>query len=221
MCNSDDGKKGNGDKRKQILGGGGKYKEYFLKRILIRKVIIVLREKKKKGLGRSTRFVPIGDQKQFLSNSLWEGDVARAKKHFQENQCEGRDGPPFSPVPGLLFQASLNSQAPGRRGGRAHAQPQEPFPLPLGRQKNFSVFGEYFRISVEKDVFLLSAHGTERALLPSSVRETVGTPERSAFLWMTGPPRLQRLVPIAHARRPAAPTWRPAAAVTAISYDCH
>lgn len=107
--------KGIGDKRKQILGGGGKHEEYFLKRILIRKAIIGLGGRERAWEIHAIR--PIGDQKQFLSNSLWEGNLARAKKHVQENKCEGeRPETPCSPVPGLLLQASRSSHAPGRRG---------------------------------------------------------------------------------------------------------
>lgn len=46
-----------------------------------------------------------------------------------------------------------------------------PFLLPLGKQKNFSVFGEYLRNSNEKDVFLLLAYGAEKGpCLPGSGR---------------------------------------------------
>lgn len=131
---------------------------------------------------------PVGDQKQFLSNSLWEGDLARAKKHFQENKCEGeRQGPPSLPMPGCSSRphSTATCQADGQ-------PPQEtlwenPIPLPLGKQKNFSVFGEYFRNSSERDLFLLSAPGAEKGLLSSWVRENMGTPERSAFLRAAAP----------------------------------
>lgn len=63
---------------------------------------------------------PTGDQKQCLSSSLWEGEPARAKDTFRKTDVKGRDRPPFSPVPGLLFQASLNSH---KSGGRTSSQP--------------------------------------------------------------------------------------------------
>ena len=60
----------------------------------------------------------IGDQKQFLSSSLWEGDPAGAKKDFQEHKCEGEtQGPHFSPVPGAALPG-LTQQPRARRMGR-------------------------------------------------------------------------------------------------------
>eukprot|EP00069_Balaena_mysticetus_P004928 bmy_04532T0 len=139
---------------------------------------------------------PIGDQKQFLSSSLWEGDLAGAKKHFQEHKCEGEtQGPHFSPVPGAA--------------------------LP-----------KYFRNSNERDLFLLSAPGAEKGLLSSWVRESMGTPERSAFLRLTIPlppvcsststsrAQLGGHGPAGHPLLPVH-TWRTDTAMTAISYDCH
>lgn len=174
---------------------------------------------------------PIGDQKQFLSNSLWEGDPAGAKKHFQENKCEReRPGPSFSPVPRLLFQASVNSHVPGgQRAATWEPLWEHPFPLPLGKQKNFPVFGEYFRHSNEKDLFLLLAHGAEKGLLSSWVRENTGTPERSAFLRLASPQVCsstsvscaQPAAPPTGRPLPTAPAWRTEAAVTTISSDCH
>lgn len=104
MCNSDDGKKGMGTKENRSWEGAGNTEEYFLKRILIRKAIIVLggktKRKKKKRAWEIHAVCPTGDQKQFLSNSLWEGDLAGAKKHVQENKCEGeRQGPTLLSCP--------------------------------------------------------------------------------------------------------------------------
>lgn len=118
-------KKGNGDKRKQILGGGGKYKEYFLKRILTRKAIIVLGGEKR--AWEIHAICPIGDQKQFLSNSLWEGNPARAKKHFQETNVKGRDRRRPSLLPlgcSSRPHATATHQAEG--AGRQRTATQEP-----------------------------------------------------------------------------------------------
>lgn len=89
---------------------------------------------KKKGLGDSCDG-PIAAQEQFLSNSLWEGDLAGAKKHFQENKCEReRPGSLFSPAPRLLFQASLNSHVPGgQTGSHLGATPGISIPTATGQ----------------------------------------------------------------------------------------
>lgn len=58
---------------------------------------------------------------------------------------------------------------------------EHPLPLPLGKQKNFSVFGEYFRNSNGRDSFLLLAHGAKKGLLSSWVTENTGTPDRPAL----------------------------------------
>lgn len=119
---------------------------------------------------------------------------------------------PWAALPGFTQQPQARQRWP---------PPREPFPRPLGKQ-NFSVFGEYFRNSDEKDLLLLSAPGAERGLLSSSVGEIMGTPERSAFLRMTGPPRDCRPTSLSRprgARQP--PPGGLLAAVTAISYDCH
>lgn len=107
---------------------------------------------------------PIGHQKQFLSNSLWEGDLARAKKHFQKNKCEGeRPGPPLAPVPDAPL--GLSQQPSAWRTGQMDRQPpQEPlwenlFLPPLGKQKNFSVFGEYFRTPMKDTVSPVGSWG--------------------------------------------------------------
>lgn len=128
---------------------------------------------------------PLGDQKQFLSNSLWEGDLAGAKKHFQENKCEGkRQGPPFSPIPGVALPGLAQQPRARRTGGQTGSRPREPLwenpiPLPLGKQKNLSVFGDYFRNSNERDLLLLSAPGAEKELLSSWVGDArkVSLPE--------------------------------------------
>lgn len=113
---------------------------------------------------------PIGHQKQFLSNSLWEGDLARAKKHFQKNKCKGeRQGPPLAPVPDAPL--GLSQQPSAWRTGQMDRQPpQEPlwenlFPPPLGKQKNFSVFGEYFRNSNERHRFSCRLMGLKGAFV--------------------------------------------------------
>lgn len=113
---------------------------------------------------------------------------------------------PWAALPGFIQQPQARQRWPPSR---------EPFPLPLSKQ-NFSVFGEYFRNSDEKDWLLLSAPGAERGLLSSSVGETMGTPERSAFLRMTGPPRTAAPHPCRAVRCPAAPAWRPVGCG-----DCH
>lgn len=93
---------------------------------------------KKKGLGDACD-CPIGDQKQFLSNSLWEGDLAGGKKHFQENKCElERPRSLFSPAPRLLFQASLNSHVPGgQMGSHLGATLGIPIPTATGQTEEF------------------------------------------------------------------------------------
>lgn len=176
----------------------------------------------KKGLGRSTRFVPIGDQKQFLSNSLWEGVLARAKKQFQENQCEGGDrGHPSPPSLGCSSRphpaATCQADGAGGQTGSHHGSHSRGH----WANRRISVFGDYFRNSDEKDSFLLSAHGAERGLLSSSVRETVGTPERSAFLRMTSPPKTAAPRPCRTRAVPGSPRLEACRRVTAISYDCH
>ena len=120
-------KKGMGTEENRSWEGAGNTEEYFLKRILIRKAIIVLGGKKKKKKKRAWEIhavCPIGDQKQFLSNSLWEGDLAGAKKHVQENKCEGeRQGPPFSPVPSAALPGLAQQPRAKRMDRRTGSHP--------------------------------------------------------------------------------------------------
>lgn len=200
-------KKGNGDKRKQIQGGGGKYKEYFLKRILIRKAIIVLREKKKKGLGDPRDLSPSETKSSFSPTPSGKAIWPEPRNTFRKTNVKGETGAALLSCP----WAALPGLTPQRRGRRADRQPpreplgETPFPPPLGKQKNFSVFGEYSRNSSEKDLFLLSAHGAERGLLSSSVGETMGTPARSTFLRMATPPPVTAAPRPCHPQCPAAP----------------
>nr|KAF6382709.1 hypothetical protein mPipKuh1_009045 [Pipistrellus kuhlii] len=71
------------------------------------------------------------------------------RKHFQENKCEkGGPGSLSSPAP----RAALPGLASQPRAWRTDGQPLWEYPclLPLGTQKNFSVFGGYLRNSSER-----------------------------------------------------------------------
>lgn len=131
---------------------------------------------------------PVGDRKPFLSSSLWEGDLAGAETHFQENKCEGeRPGPPAlapqAAPPGLaqwLRARQTDGPPPGAALGTST-------PAAAGQTEE-SVFGEYFRNSNERELVQpLLAHGAEKGLLSSWVTENTGTPEGSALLRLAAP----------------------------------
>lgn len=115
------------------------------------------------------RFVQSEAKSSFSPTSLWEGNLARAKKHFQENKCEGERPRPPPPLLSVGCSSRPRStatrQADGAGGQRAATRNHcGNIPLPLGKQNNFSAFGEYFRNSNERDLFLLWAHGAEKWL---------------------------------------------------------
>lgn len=143
--NSNDGKKGKGGEESGS-GRGGTHRE-------------VLKEDshteihdgswvRKKGLGRSLRLCLIGDGKQLLSNSLWEGESGRSPETLSGNECEGeRQEPP--PLLSSAAPGGLTRQPSVRRGQRTDGQTASPEPLwenpfqcPLDQQSKFSALGE-------------------------------------------------------------------------------
>lgn len=102
-----------------------------------------------------------------------------ARNTFRKTHVNGRDHGHSSLLPpgcSSRPRSTATCQA-DRRAATWEPLWEYPFLLPLGKQKNFSVFGEYLRNSNEKDVFLLLACGAEKGPLSSWVRENTGTQE--------------------------------------------
>lgn len=156
----------------------------------------------KKGLGRSMRFVQSETKSSFSPTPSGKATWPEPRNTFRKTNVKGRDQRRPSLLPlgcSSRPHATATHQAEG--AGRQRTATQEPrwehpFLLPLGKQKNFSIFGEYFRNSNERDLFLLLAHGAEKGLLSSWVWQNTGTPERLTFLRLAAP-----------RPRPAHPGW--------------
>lgn len=150
---------------------------------------------------------------------------------FRKTNVKGRDrGHPSLPSRELLFQASLNSHVPGGRAGRRTAAPGNHSGKIQSRchwanRRIFPSLETILETPMKETCFSCQLLGLKRNFCPPGL----GTPERSAFLRMAGPPTPAPVcssTSMSRAQRPwprwaPAPTWRTDAAVTAISYDCH
>lgn len=170
-----------------------------------------LGKKKKGGLGRSMRFIQSETKSSFSpipsGNAIWP----EPRNTFRKTNVKGRargHRPLLSMGCSSRPRSTATHQAAGAGGQTgSHREPlwEHPFLLPLGKQKNFSAFGEYFRNSNERDLFLLLAHGAEKWLLSYWVRENTGTPERRDFLRRVTP-RCAAPPPYhVHSQQPPAP----------------
>lgn len=147
-----------------------------------------------KGLGRVMQFVQLETKSSFSPTPSGKATWPEPRNTFRKTNVKGRNqGHPSLLSPGCSSRPHSMATC---QADRQAATWEHPFPLPLGKQKNFPVFGEYFRNSNERDLFLLLAHGAEKGLLSSWVRENTGTPERSAFPRLGTPPGLQQHVHI-------------------------
>lgn len=155
--------------------------------------MIIVFEEKSKRAWEIHATCPIKGQKQFLSNSLWEGDQARAKKQLQENKTnktkvKGRDKATLLSCLQAALSGLAQQSGAKQMDGNTNRQAATPGSS-LGKIYSFCHWANrssilslenFFGHSNSRDMLLLSTPRAERRLLFSWVRDhgdTISPPE--------------------------------------------